>query len=295
MTFIGVLLFSVVQLIFFSGLVFLWIRLKKESSTDIQWSRNFQIIQSKIAVFEDLSDRTETQVKQLTTMMENKIFELQNKIDEADTVLNKISNSMKKSMEVAQIFQDKIPHEEIIERQNTLKFVKAAILANEGKSVEEIKTEIDLPLSQIEFIVKVNAEKLSFDLGQIPDWIQSELHKDLSPKAFNKAGKSALRPLEQILNQKQKGLSSVVGQSLFFEEVQISKGTRVEKEINGSEVKSSFNYTNSSIENLNVVSGNIKSENSKTDLTKSTSVRHLDVRPVVFPKIEKPFSQANRR
>ncbi len=296
MTFIGVLLFSIVQLIFFSGLVFLWIRLKKESSTDIQWSRNFQIIQSKIAVFEDLSDRTETQVKQLTTMMENKIFELQNKIDEADTVLNKISNSMKKSMEVAQIFQDKIPHEEIIERQNTLKFVKAAILANEGKSIEEIKTEIDLPHSQIEFIVKVNAEKLSFDLGQIPDWLQSELHKDISPKAFNKAGKSALRPLEQILNQKQKGLSSVVvGQALFFEEVQVSKETRVEKEISGSEIKSSINDINSSIENLNVVSGNIKTENSKTDFTKSTSVRHLDVRPVVFPKIEKPFSQANRR
>lgn len=188
--------------------------MKQNMNDDSRWSRGLQFVQSKIAVFEDLSDRTENQVKQLTKMMENKICDLQRKIDEADELLNKISSSMKKSIEVAQIFQDKIPHEEIIERQNTVKFVKAALLANEGRTTQEIGKIVDLPLSQIEFIVKVNADRLSFDAAQMPEWLKSELNKDPETKhsLFEKKKldsisegyqtRSPLRPLEQIIKQR---------------------------------------------------------------------------------------------
>jgi hypothetical protein len=211
---IGILFLALVQLMFFAGLVFLWMRMKRSMDDDSRWSRSLQFLQSKIAVFEDLSDRTETQVKQLTLMMENKICDLQRKIDEADEILNKISNSMKKSIEVAQIFQDKIPHEEIIERQNTVKFVKAALLANEGKAAEEIAQTVDLPIAQIEFIVKVNSDRLSFDASQIPEWLKSELNKDPLTKhsLFEKKKlerisdgfqtRSPLRPIEQVLKNR---------------------------------------------------------------------------------------------
>lgn len=209
----GILILSLIQLIFFASLVFLWMRMKRSMDDDSRWSRGLQLLQSKIAVFEDLSDQTENQVKQLTIMMENKICDLQRKIDEADEVLNKISCSMKKSIEVAQIFQDKIPHEEIIERQNTVKFVKAALMANEGRSKAEIADVVDLPMAQIEFIVKVNADRLSFDMAQMPEWLKAELNKDPMTKSslFEKkklesmsAGlktRSPLRPLDQILKQ----------------------------------------------------------------------------------------------
>lgn len=264
----------------------MWIRLKKESTTDVQWSRNLQIIQSKIAVFEDLSDRTETQVKQLTTMMENKIFDLQKKIDEADDVLNKISNSMKKSMEVAQMFQDKIPHEEIIERQNTLKFVKAALMANEGSSIEEIKSLIDLPTSQIEFIVKVNAEKLSFDPNQVPEWIQREMNKDLSPKNKNlsKNMKSSLRPLDQILNHSFNLSQKLNATSKGLEESLVTPNTMSQIQVSSSIVASVPQniYHNTRLEN-SALKGAIPSDANQ----KGVLVKNFNVRPVVFPRIEK--------
>jgi len=210
LSFLGILFFSVVQLLFFSGLVLIWMRMKKDQADDSRWSRNLQIIQSKIAVFEDLSDRTETQVNQLTMMLENKMCDLQRKIDEADEILGKISSSMKKSMEVAQIFQDKIPHEEIIERQNTVKFVRAALMAHEGKTAEEIADSVQLPASQIEFIVKVNAQRLSFDPLQMPDWLKQEVQRDFSTSKIstnlsaseNTLAKTTLRPLHQIMQQR---------------------------------------------------------------------------------------------
>lgn len=216
MGFIGILVLSLIQVIFFASLIFLWMKMKRSMDDDSRWSRGLQFLESKIAVFEDLSDRTEKQVKQLNMMMENKICDLQKKIDEADQVLGKISQSMRKSIEVAQIFQDKIPHEEIIERQNTVKFVKAALMAHEGKSIDEIAEAVELPRSQIEFIVKVNSERLSFDTSQMPEWLKFELNKDPATKSnlFEKKrldsisspsgirARTSLRPLEQILKQK---------------------------------------------------------------------------------------------
>lgn len=281
MSFLGVLFFSIIQLLFFSGLVFVWLRVKKESSDDSRWSRNLQILQSKIAIFEDLSDRTETQVNQLTIMLENKICDLQRKIDEADNILNKISTSMKKSMEVAQIFQDKIPHEEIIERQNTVKFVRAALMAHQGKTVDEIAQVIPLPQSQIEFIVKVNAQRLSFDPSQMPDWLKAEMRREeasgdsmiSSPSVV--LMRSPLRPLNQLLHQRLAFVES--GDSLKVDE-QESKPQEIASEGSQRLMKEdSFDE---------------KSSSSITGLASKKSsferVRELGIRPVVFPRIESP-------
>lgn len=288
--------------------------MKKDISNDPRWSRNLQIIQSKIAVFEDLSDRTEIQVKQITTMMENKICELQSKIDEANTILNKITSSMKKSIEVAQIFEDKIPHEEIIERQNTLKFVKAALLAHEGKSEEEIAQIVDLPKSQIDFIVKVNAERLSFDPEQMPDWIRNEIHKDLTPKAKSK---TSLRPLDQILKQSHMSLEfSETRRSNSKESMSQNINSHDESSQDINQIRSQMDinhHVESNQEKKGVVVNSIdlSSLNSKSmsaDLPLSGSkkassasegmndkkiealvsgrIKNLGVRPVVFPRIE---------
>lgn len=164
-----------VDVLFIVGFVLLWLRLKKPPAEDPRLSAGIQVLQNKIAVLEDLGDRTETQVQQLTQMLENKLLDVQKKMDQADVVLSKISQSMEKSIEVAKIFQDKIPHDEIIERQNTVKFVKAALLANQGKNSLEIAEEVDLSMGEIDFIVKVNKDELSFDEEQLPEWVVSEL------------------------------------------------------------------------------------------------------------------------
>lgn len=167
------------NLVVLSGVVGMWIRMSRPPKDDPRLSKGLQLLQSKIAVLEDLSDRTETQVKQLTALLESKVKDIQIKIQNSDKQLLKIESSMQKSLEVAKIFQDRIPHNEIVERQSTIKYVKAARLAHQGLSVEEIAEQVDLALGEIEFIAKVNRDKLMFCEDSLPEWINDEISEDV--------------------------------------------------------------------------------------------------------------------
>lgn len=161
------------DLILLAATGFMWMRLNRPAKDDPRMSRGLQLLQSKIAVLEDLSDRTETQVGQLTALMEQKIRDIQAKLLLADKHIQKIDSATSKSLEVAKIFQDKIPHQEIIERQNTIKYVKAARLAHQGVSFDEIATQVDLSRGEIEFIAKVNREQLQFSEEDLPEWAKN--------------------------------------------------------------------------------------------------------------------------
>lgn len=166
------------NLVLLAGVAFLWFRLNRPAKDDPRLSRGLQLLQSKISIIEDLSDRTDTQFQQLTMLMEQKIKDIQNQMHEADKHVRHIESSMGRSLEVAKIFQDKIPHQEIIERQNTIKYVKAARLAFKGASVEDIAKEIDLPRGELEFIAKVNRTQLQFSESDLPDWIDEETQNE---------------------------------------------------------------------------------------------------------------------
>lgn len=174
------LLQILINLILVVGIVGLWIRLSRPPKDDPRLSKGLQLLQNKIAVLEDLSDRTETQVNQLTALLEQKVKDIQSKIQMADKQILKIEQSMQKSLEVAKIFQDRIPHTEILERQNTIKYVKAARLAHQGLSVDEIAEQVSLSRGEIEFIAKVNRDQLMFCEDSLPEWIQDEEMKNES-------------------------------------------------------------------------------------------------------------------
>ena len=170
------LLQILVNLILLAGIVALWIRSMRPAKDDPRLSKGLQLLQSKIAVLEDLSDRTETQVQQLTALLEQKVKDIQTKIQTSDKQLVKIEQSMQKSLEVAKIFQDRIPHGEIIERQNTLKYIKAARVAHHGQGIDEICEQIpDLSRGEVEFIAKVNRDQLMFCEDSLPDWAQESV------------------------------------------------------------------------------------------------------------------------
>jgi hypothetical protein len=174
------LLQIVMDFVLVAGITGLWIRLHRPQKDDPRLSKGLQLLQSKIAVLEDLSDRTEVQVNQLTTLLEQKCRELQQQVQTSEKQLLRIDQSMQKSLEVAKIFQDRIPHSEILERQNTIKYVKAARLAHQGLSAEEIATHVDLSTGEIEFISKVNKEKLMFCEDSLPEWAQSSTDMKVS-------------------------------------------------------------------------------------------------------------------
>ncbi|MFN7729673.1 MAG: DUF2802 domain-containing protein [Bdellovibrio sp.] len=171
----GILVQVLVDLILFAGVAFVWVKLTRPQKDDPRLSRGLQLLQSKIAVLEDLSDQIENQVQQLTGLLESKAKEVQSQIHNADKQIQKIETSMNKSLEVAQIFQDRIPHQEIIERQNTLKFVKAARMAHQGASIDEIAEEVNLSRGEIEMIAKVNRDQLQFSEEELPEWAKQEL------------------------------------------------------------------------------------------------------------------------
>lgn len=164
-------LFQVVfNLFILVGFVATWLRLKRPPQDDPRLSRGLQLLQTKITVLEDLSDRTDAQVKQLSGLLDQKARYVQNKILEAEQQVLKIDHSMNKSLEVAEIFQDKIPHQEILERQRTVEYVKAARMAHSGLSIEEISNQVHLPREQVELIAKFNRDQLMFDETQLPEW-----------------------------------------------------------------------------------------------------------------------------
>ena len=164
-----------VNVILLAGIVGMWVRLNRPPKDDPRLSKGLQLLQSKIAVLEDLSDRTETQVNQLTALLEQKVKDIQSKMQSAEKQITKIDQSMQKSLEVAKIFQDRIPHNEILERQNTIKYVKAARLAHQGLSVDEIAAQVtDLSRGEIEFIANVNRDQLMFCEESLPEWAQND-------------------------------------------------------------------------------------------------------------------------
>lgn len=170
----GVLLQVVFDIFAALGFLVIMMRMSRAPKDDPRLSRGLQLLQSKIAVLEDLSDRTETQVHQMAALLEQKAKEVQAKIQLADRHVHEIRVSMQNSLEVAKIFQDKIPHQEIIERKNSLKYVQAARLAHQGFSIDQIAAQVDLPKGEIEFISKVNREQLMFNEEHLPAWAKDE-------------------------------------------------------------------------------------------------------------------------
>ncbi|MGE3683567.1 MAG: DUF2802 domain-containing protein [Bdellovibrionales bacterium] len=168
----------VFNLVVFASLAMLWSRLRRPPQDDPRLSRGLQLLQTKITVLEDLSDRTDSQVKQLTGLLDHKTRVLQNKVLEAEQQVIKIEHSMSKSMEVAEIFQDKIPHQEILERRQKVEYVKAARMAHSGLSVDEIAESVCLPREQIELIAKFNRDQLMFDEEALPEWAARGAQKD---------------------------------------------------------------------------------------------------------------------
>ena len=153
----------------------LWAKLSRPAKEDPRLSRGLQVLQGKISILEDLSNRTEVQVKQLTLLIDKKSQQLKDVIHKAEMLCARVEQERQKSIEVAEIFQDKIPHSEIIERQNRVKYVTAARMAHRGIPKKEIAEKVDIPESELDFIVKVNRDQLMFEEAKLPPWAQPKM------------------------------------------------------------------------------------------------------------------------
>ena len=115
--------------VFLLGFIF-WVKRSHSIQKNVEGEHHIQILQSKIATLEDLSDQTERQVQQLATLFDKKSHQLREVIQRAQVQCTHLKKERQKSSEVAAMFQDKIPHSEIIERQKRAQYVTAVKMAS---------------------------------------------------------------------------------------------------------------------------------------------------------------------
>lgn len=160
------------NLIFIAGLALCLIKMRVRKEEDPRLSYGLKLLQNKLAILEDLSDKTDHQVKQLLALMEAKMRDVQARVNDADVKLKAIDTAIAKTFEAASIFRTENPHEEIVEQKVTSKYVNAARMANQGYSREQIQAQIDLPDAEIDLIMKVNRDQLMFHEDQLPGWVE---------------------------------------------------------------------------------------------------------------------------
>lgn len=296
---------TLIQVIFdlfvFAALVATWWRLRRPPQDDPRLSRGLQLLQTKITVLEDLSDRTDAQVKQLTTLIDQKTRLLQNKVIEAEQQIVKIDHSVVQSAAAATpvITAETIPSQELMERQRTVEYVRAAKMANSGSSVEQIAAEVKLPREQIELIAKFNRDQLMFDVEQLPEWAQKDSGFTLSDIDFvGNLDKPApdLNQLAQIEGNFRKSVSDFkradVAASQSIMETKIAENIKASMASGIASMQSGMETVQPAVMAVKATAQTLKDKLVSTaeDMLKTdgTPTATPKVRKVIFPKIEKP-------
>lgn len=187
-----------INLVFLASMVAIWIKLIKPAKDHPRLSRGLQLLQSKIAILEDLSDQVERQVQQVTQLIEAKSKDLQSLISQADDLVQKIDGHPH------QPHAPSMDHDSM-DRQNTAKYVRAAQMAHQGATVDDIISEIDISRAEAEFVIKVNRNQLQFSLEHLPGWAKAPQTNTVSPavaqtSAAPRAPQAPLRS-EPVVNE----------------------------------------------------------------------------------------------
>lgn len=195
------LLQLVVDVALMLGLGILWYRFKRPAAEDPRLSRGLQLLQSKIAVLEDLSDRTDHQVKTLSHLLDQKAMALQGQMMESENQVRKIEQTMERNLSsFEEIANERVNDKVILERDDTVKYVQAAQMAHSGASVENIQKEIELPREQLELIAKMNKKQLMYDQTQLPSWVTKAGRRMTVEKEESKLFSSAQNLAQKLVD-----------------------------------------------------------------------------------------------
>lgn len=145
----------------------------KSKVEDQRLTKGLQLLQNKISILQDLSDKTDEQVRRWVHLIEQKAGGVQDQLVRSDEKIAQIEQALSKALDVSKIFYEQVPHAEMVERQKTSKYVQAAKLANQGFTIDQICQKIDLSTAEIEMITKMNREQLQFSEEGLPAWVQT--------------------------------------------------------------------------------------------------------------------------
>lgn len=164
---------SLLNVLLIAYIAFTHLSRNKAKAEDPRLTKGLQLLQNKISILQDLSDKTDEQVRKWIHLIEQKSGNVQAQLQRSDEKITQIESALSKALDVSKIFYEQVPHAEMAERQKTGKYVQAAKLANQGYSADQISQKIDLSTAEIEMIIKMNREELQFAEEQLPAWVQA--------------------------------------------------------------------------------------------------------------------------
>ena len=153
----------VINIFFLGALSICLVKVFRKQEDDPRLTQGLRLLQSKISILEDLSDHTETQVKQLMTLLDKKLGEVRGTMNQVNQHINEVGRSIQEGQKMAEKLCQEITTDQIIERKIESKYIQAARLAHQGLGVNQIVERLELPRADVELIVKVNKNKCIYE------------------------------------------------------------------------------------------------------------------------------------
>jgi len=195
-----ILTLLIMNILMMATVLLSWFSQRKNQIEDQRLTKGLQLLQNKISILQDLSDKSDEQVHRWIHLLEQKSADVQKQIHHADHSVLQIETTLQKALDVSKVFSEQVPHAEIAERQKTSKYVHAAQLANQGFSIEEISQKIDLSPAEIEIIMKLNRDELQFSEENLPAWINSVPNQPTRTQEITEFN-SQLKKMNQLISE----------------------------------------------------------------------------------------------
>lgn len=160
--------FNLVVLSVLTIQVFLKLKEKKE---DLRLAKGLQLLQNKISILQDLSDKTDHQVHKIVQVIDKKSGDIQSNMAIIDSKIAHVEAALIRATEISKNLATQVSPQTMSEMQKTSRHVQAAKLANQGFTREQIMDKVDLNPAEIDLIFKVNKDQLQFAEDQLPGWV----------------------------------------------------------------------------------------------------------------------------
>lgn len=166
---IWLILITSLNILLLAGLVLSLFLKIKEKQEDQRITKGLQLLQNKLSILEDLSDKTDEQVRKLIHLLDQKAQEVRQTLNAADQKMNQMDQTTL-SMTTPQL-QTQSTHY----TDKTSLYVQAAKLANQGFTVDQITQQVDLSPAELNMIIKVNRDQLQFAPNKLPQWLDNQV------------------------------------------------------------------------------------------------------------------------
>lgn len=151
------------NLTFFFGLLFCLVKIQKDREEDIRMAQGLRLLQSKIAVLEDLSDHADHQSKQIMSLLDRKMNEVKGVLKPLDDGLGEIHQALAKGESIKKHMHENLEHGRLFEQQQKVKYRQAASLVHQGWEAADIARHLELPLAEVRLVQKVNQKKIIYN------------------------------------------------------------------------------------------------------------------------------------